>query len=298
MRTGAIAATLTILLVALAAAAPEAVDPEGPVPPTKPASTAGMVLIPAGEFLMGSDEGEEPTNESPAHRVKLGAFWIDRYEVTNGRYAKFVDAGGYGKKEYWSEAGWAWREKTDRKLPEFWGSRKSLLGDDFDSHPVVGVTWFEAEAFARFEGKRLPTEAEWERAARGTDGRIYPWGGNLAKAVTEELRSQRGTAPVGSNPADISPDGLFDMGASVSEWTGSWFEGYPGTKFESRYWGENARKRLRVARGGSWYEIARGEKAAAEKCRTTFRVYRYNPDSSRDFIGLRLALDGPKPEEK
>jgi formylglycine-generating enzyme required for sulfatase activity len=291
--------TICLFLLGLAATvapggtlygAPSEEGPAGGAPRPSDAPV-GMVLIPAGEFLMGSDEGEEPTSESPAHTVKLESFWIDRYEVTNRRYGKFIEAGGYEKEKYWSEEGWSWLAKAGRKLPAGWEIRKLELGDDFPAHPVVGVSWFEAEAFARFEGKRLPTEAEWERAARGTDGRAYPWGNDLARGMPEPDDDPVGTRPVGSNPGDVSPVGLFDMGGGVSEWTGSWFEAYPETKFESRYWGPDARKRLRVARGGSWFEIARGDAAAAKKCRTTYRLIRYDPTSNRNFLGFRLAKD-------
>jgi formylglycine-generating enzyme required for sulfatase activity len=154
---------------------------------------------------------------------------------------------------------------------------------------VVGISWFEAEAFARFSKKRLPTEEEWERAARGTDGRRFPWG-NVFNEVLRKNTS--GTLPVGKPKEDRSAAGVFNMGTNVSEWTASWFDGYPGTKFKSRYWGEKAKKRFRVARGGSWRSMSMPKAAAEYRSAATFRVFQYAHDDGYPFIGLRLAMDG------
>jgi len=253
---------------------------------------AGMVLVPAGSFLMGTDAGEEPTNESPAHKVTLKAFWIDRYEVTNKRFAAFVEAKGYESAELWSEAGRAWLAKSDRKLPIDWEKREKELGAAFGKHPVVGVSWFEADAFARFAKMRLPTEPEWERAARGTDGRKYPWGNAFERGYPEEEREDaRGTVPIGTNSNDRSAAGVFDLGGNVSEWTASWFAGYPGTKFKSRLWDETAPRRTRVVRGGSWRILALGERAAKHQSRVTYRIFRYPCPIGSPSVGFRLARD-------
>ena len=254
--------------------------------------TDGMVYIAGGAFIKGADAGDRPTNDSPKHPENVKSFWIDRYEVTNAEFEEFIAAGGYGKKQFWTEEGFAWVKSTKRTLPDDWEKRKELLGDDFGKHPVTGVSWFDADAFARFCGKRLPTETEWERASRGTDGRTYPWGNDLAVGYKVPPSGDRSaTDPIGSNPADVSADGVFDMGASVSEWTSSWFEPYPGTKYQSRYWGEDARARLKVARGGSWRSVARGEKTAAVQCQTTYREIQYSWRRGHPFIGFRLAMD-------
>lgn len=252
--------------------------------------TAGMVLLPAGEFLMGTDEGEKSTNASPAHMVKLDAFWIDRYEVTNRRYEKFIKAGGYTKQEYWSKDGREWLAKSDRKLPKSWEAMKAE-GEKFLALPVTGVSFYEAEAFARFEGKRLPTEQEWERAARGTDGRAFPWGNNLAEGMAKLAEGERHKVKaIGSNPADVSADGIFDLGGNVSEWTSTLFGPYPKTKFVSRYWKEGASP-IRVARGSSYHYIARGELSADQKCRTTYRLIRHHQTSAYPHMGFRCAKD-------
>jgi iron(II)-dependent oxidoreductase len=255
--------------------------------------TDGMVFVPGGGFRMGAKPGDKPTNDSPEHMASVKSFWIDRYEVTNGEYQKFIAAGGYGKKEHWSEPGFAWVTSIERTAPDGWEKRKEDLGEEFAKHPVTGVAWFEADAFACYEGKRLPTETEWERAARSVDGRKYPWGNDFKVGFrTPKPGDLTATNPIGSNPADISAEGIFDMGASVSEWTSSWFVGYPGTKYKSRYWGEDAKDRKKVARGGSWRSESRSEKTASVQCRTTHREIQYSWRRGHPFIGFRLAMDG------
>ncbi len=264
-----------------------------PGPATAVEKTDGMIFVPGGDFRMGTEPGDKPTNDSPVHLATVKSFWIDRYEVTNAEYGKFIAAKGYAKKEHWTEEGFAWVTSTERTLPEGWEKRKELLGEEFGKHPVTGTSWFEADAFARFSGKRLPTEVEWERAARGVDGRKYPWGNDFKVGFRLPAAGDRTpTDPIGSNPADISAAGVFDMGASVSEWTSTWFEAYPGTKYKSHYWGEEARARLKVARGGSWVSVKRGEKTAAVQCRTTHREIQYSWRRGHSFIGFRLAMDG------
>jgi formylglycine-generating enzyme required for sulfatase activity len=283
---------LLVLFLAAVAAAQEKPDAK---PDPKP-DTTGMILVPAGAFSMGVDleEGEKPTIDSPMHEVKLPAFYIARHEVTNAEFAKFLVAEGYGKKKYWSEAGWKYIREAKRDRPEKWDELKKSLGDDFDRHPVVGVSWFEAEAFAAFVGKRLPTEEEWERAARGTDKRKFPWGDRFEEGLRKKPAGEKGrTTIVGLNRRDVSPVGAYDMGGNVCEWTGSWYGPYPGTKAKSRYWGEDAKRRLKVARGGSWRVIDEGPRPQPNRCRTTYRQVQYFPDDGYPFIGFRLAMDAP-----
>jgi len=266
----------------------------------------GFVLVPAGEFRMGVDAGSAPTNDSPEHGVVLDAYYIGRHEVTNGEYAKFIAAKGYGKRDLWSDAGRRWlaeqvrrvpdgeggTKEIPRRAPDGWEERKKELGEVFPDYPVTGVSWFEAEAFARFAGARLPTEAEWERAARGTDGRRFPWGDDFAAGHRKKPGDEPGKAsPVGVNEGDVSPVGARDMGTNVAEWTASWFEPYPETKYESRYWGEDARMRLKVARGGSWRFIAEGPRPVEHKCTTHYRLMQYRHDRGYPFVGFRLAKD-------
>jgi formylglycine-generating enzyme required for sulfatase activity len=248
----------------------------------------GMVLVPAGPFTMGSDidpEEKRPKvaqDETPTHQVTVPAFLMDRHEVTNGEFEKFMKAGGYAKKDLWSKDGWTWREANAITGPKDFKARKTALGDAFTKHPVVGVSYWEAEAYARFAGKRLPTEVEWEKAARGKGGRTYPWGekpeagGPVGDPTTK-------TYAVGTNAKDRSANGVMDLGGNVAEWTSSWFAAYPESKHESPHHG----KTYRVVRGGSW----RFETAI--KRRGAWRGYwRYGkPDARIPFIGIRLVKD-------
>jgi gamma-glutamyl hercynylcysteine S-oxide synthase len=172
------------------------------------------VLVPAGPFLAGGDSAAGV----PPRTVHLSAYRIDRYPVTVAAYAEFLEAGGYRERRFWSRAGWAWRSREGIERPRFWGEDEwaAYLAPD---HPVVGVSAYEAEAYAEFRGARLPTEAEWERACRGTDGRKYPWG----DAWIDDACGQRGvgprcTVPIGSYPKGMSPEGLHDMLGCVWQW--------------------------------------------------------------------------------
>jgi formylglycine-generating enzyme required for sulfatase activity len=253
-----------------------------------------MLFVPGGTFVMGRDVEGEPTNDSPAHPVELSPFFIDRYEVTNARFEKFIAAKGYESLGFWSEEGRKWLETSKRKLPEGFEDLKKSIGKDFLLHPVVGISWYEAEAFANFEGGRLPTEAEWERAARGRDGRTYPWGNEFKDGFTDTIDPKARTRTVGGNPADVSAEGLFDMGGNVAEWTASRFEGYPGTKYPGRWWGPTAKRYFRVARGGSWRDISRGMRAAEHEFRATRRLWEYAQENGQSFIGVRLAKSAEK----
>ena len=282
MRFRALLPVFAVLLVA-APVGLTAEEGDSGVPP-------GFVYVEGGKFQMGTDS-EEPTNESPLHEVVVEPFVISRYEVTNGQYEKFIEAKGYETEKNWSADGWKWRQgETGRALPVEWEELKVALGDEFGKHPVVGVSWYEADAYAKWSGMRLPTEIEWERAARGTDGRLFPWGNEFVHGLRKKPEDEAGrTYPVGANPADVSPAGVFDMGGNVSEWTATTFGPYPGTKYESRYWGEKARRSLKVARGGSWRWIDEPREPVAYKCRVTYRLIQNPPENGCSFIGFRLA---------
>ncbi|MEA3459705.1 MAG: formylglycine-generating enzyme family protein, partial [Chloroflexota bacterium] len=189
-----------------------------------------MVAIPAGDLIMGSDLEDE----RPAHTVFVEAFEIDKFEVTNEQFARFVEEMGYMTDAEKAGDSMAWR----------------TYAEDKPNHPVVKVSWNDAVAYCEWCGKRLPTEAEWEKAARGTEGFVYPWGNEwaLGKANTKES-GHRGTTIVGSFPDGASPYGVMDMAGNVSEWTTDWYKAYPGSDFTSPYFGE----KYRVIRGGGWF---------------------------------------------
>jgi sulfatase modifying factor 1 len=204
-----------------------------------------LVGVPAGEFTMGHNSSYDTL---PVRKITLPAFSIDKYEVTNKRYKRFIDATGY--KVPWSQEAavatyiWDWQK---RMYPEG-------KGDD----PVVLVSWEDARAFCSWAGKRLPTEAEWEKAARGAKGKPYPWGNDWAngKANTQESGLKQ-TAPAGSFKEDVSEYGVNDLAGNVSEWVEEWFAPYPGNPMTSY----EERNKYRVLRGGSWdyaHSIASG----------------------------------------
>ncbi len=187
-----------------------------------------MAEIPKGTFTYGDDDGETMETE---------AFAIDRFPLTNGQFRHFIEAGGYRERRYWSDDGWQWKEAEQISGPGY--MNHAIFGRL--SFPVVGISWYEAEAYAKWAGKRLPTEQEWERAARGdTDQREYPWGDGFESRranVDEEIGT---TTPVGSYPDGISPYELYDMAGNVWEWTDSFYDNELS---------------FRVLRGGSWIDI-------------------------------------------
>jgi serine/threonine-protein kinase len=184
-----------------------------------------MVLVAGGPFASGTVFVGPRGEERPERTVVLPAFYIDRTEVTNGQWARFMDAGGYRDPRFWTTAGWAWRRANRISAPRWWGSGRFDSGPDHPCHPVVGVSWYEADAYARWAGERLPTSLEWEKASRGTDGRKYPWGSADPDSGGTHRANHRGTedgwafnAPVGSFPAGVSPYGAYDMAGNVWEW--------------------------------------------------------------------------------
>ena len=239
-----------------------------------------MSKIPAGEFEMGSNAIDAIDNERPAGRVSLDTYWIDRYPVTCAQYREFMHAGGYQNRQWWSEAGWQWLQTNPVSQPLYW-----FNSPDWDNHPVYGVSWYEAEAYARFIGKRLPTEAEWERAATATEkSSRYPWGDVPPSPKLCNYDTLVGhTTPVNAYPAGQSGYGCYDMLGNVWEWTASPFEGYKGFQSYpyrgySQVYFDNQH---RVMRGGSWA-------TRPWALRSSFRNW-YHPWVRQILVGFRCA---------
>lgn len=271
--------------------------------PAAPAGTAevdGEVIIAGGEFRMGtSTDPWALDNERPAHPVEVPGFAIDAAPVTNEQYLAFLDDGGYERPELWSERGWAYRVAAGLVAPQFWerdgdgrwwrrvfGVRTPLR----PRQPVVHVCWFEAQAYATWAGKRLPTEAEWEKAARFDPdtgrSRRYPWGEADPGPETANL-GQRHLEPadIGAYPAGATPAGVHQLLGDVWEWTSSGFHPYPGFRaFPYREYSE-------VFFGGD-YRVLRGGSFGTDPvaCRGTFRNWDH-PVRRQIFAGFRLARD-------
>jgi formylglycine-generating enzyme required for sulfatase activity len=218
----------------------------------------GMVFAPGGEFTMGSDDGDAFSR--PAHLVEVGPYFIDLTEVTNEAYFDFVKATRHEPPRGWIEG----------RFPEGKGK-----------FPVTGVTWYDATEYAAWSGKRLPTEAEWEFAARGSDGRVYPWGNEWDPTAANAARTAEGIREVGKGAK--SPLGLFDMAGNVWEWTSSPAKSFPNGK--SIPW---SRLRLRIIRGGNWQSDSKSATAF-------FRgFYGAEGEKEYDSTGFRCVKDLPK----
>jgi len=254
--------------------------------PRSPAIKVGdtdMIEIPAGCFEMGDETIAAIDNERREHIVELKTYWIDRFPVTCWQYRQFMAAGGYQNSEWWSEAGWSWLQHYPVAKPLYWSD-----GSEWDDHPVCGVSWYEAEAYANFAGKRLPTESEWEKAAGGQLYLLhrypYPWGYDLPTSRHCNHDHWVGhTTPVTAYSLNRSPYGCEDMLGNVWEWTTSWFKGYPGFRpypysgYSQAYFDQQHR----VLRGGSWA-------TRPWALRSSFRNW-YHPNVRQIFVGFRCA---------
>jgi len=259
-------------------AATEAAPP-GPVEPTAASVTDGMALVPAGEFIMGAPERPR--------RVTLSAFHIDRTEVSNSQYGKFLEAVKDDDDAYRHAQQPA--TKTHH-VPRLWDD--PTLGKSHASLPVVGVDWFDAYAYAKWAGKRLPTEAEWECAARGSDGRLYPWGNTApeGRGVTHAnffgyafpADGRRHTAPVDSYPNGASPAGCLNMAGNVMEWTADWYGATPKARRAQNPQGP-ATGTARVTKGGAWNLSAAGLRS--------YRRWPMAPSQTFSSVGFRCARD-------
>jgi len=257
---------ILIPILSLTAAAQEnepLADLEPPVgltsPPPDLVIPNGMVFIPAGSFQMGADVEED---HQPVHEVKLDAFLMDTHEVTNAEYLRFC-------------------EESDHDLPEFWGMEEFHAGPDFPDHPVIGVTWVAAGAYAEWVGKRLPTEAEWEYAARGgLEGMKWPNGDEMDSTLAVYGHNDL-TQPVGSFP--LNGYGLYDMAGNVGEWTADWYapEYYAESPWRNPPGPEKGK--YQAVRGGGW--------RSGPYCNRVYRrvgLLRYWVDIN---VGFRCAKD-------
>jgi len=244
----------------------------------------GMVAIPAGEFFMGTDAVDENNfaaehgivkpwfvDEGPAHKVFLPLYYIDKHEVTNTQYAKFILA-------------------TKNTPPPYW--ERGVYAKGTESYPVVMITWHEAQAYCRSKGGRLPSEAEWEKAARGIEKMPYPWGTEFDAKKANIGGLFGDLAPVGSYLAGKSPYGIFDMIGNVWEWTSDWYQPYPGSTYKSDRFG----KELKVIRGNSWssighYPVEVQNELLKYHSTVTFRLFA-PPDSTISDVGFRCMQPG------
>jgi formylglycine-generating enzyme required for sulfatase activity len=254
---------------------------------------ATMIFIPPGPFDMGSESGE--SGEKPVHTVTLDAFYIDQYEVTNAQYVTFLNKQGNHMEEgvTWLDAG-----DTDARIHQ--NGDVWQADEGFTNHPVVEVSWYGARAYCEWRGARLPTEAEWEKAARGTEGRLYPWpwgdtfegtrtnfcDKNCSEswADSEYGDGYAGTAPVGSYSNGVSPYDVYDMAGNVWEWVNDGYDAeyYANSPTENPTGSQN--KSSKVLRGGSWYNDA-------DDVRAAYRIGD-GPGRSDDDIGFRCAGGG------
>lgn len=240
----------------------EITDPKGVV----------MRLVPAGPFTMGSDNGMP--DEKPPHLVDLPAFYMDKFEVTNALYKACVDEGACQEPA----------NTSDGNHPGAYGTYGLPL---FDKYPVIWVDWNRARTYCAWRGTRLPSEAEWEKAAHGTDKRTYPWGdsisstfANFGNNLPETYSGAFGkTAAVGDYPKGQSPYGIYDMAGNVWEWVEDWYDVYPGgAPSVNNAFGQ---KTYRVLRGGAWSDDP-------SLLRTTFRGGN-TPDTAVNYVGFRCA---------
>ena len=234
--------------------------------PINSPTSAPMAFVPAGEFAMGSDRGQD--DEQPVHRVTVKAFYLDTQEVTVARYAHFLASQK-------SDPPFKWNEATS-------GSH--------ENKPVVGVNWYDARDYCRSVGKRLPTEAEWELAARGTEGRMYPWGDTHptkghANAGRTKWHGYDTLTNVGQFELGKTPNGVYDLAGNLWEWVADWYDAtyYQFSPRENPS-GPSAGP-LRALRGGAWNNDAKSIRSANRAG--------YAPDARRNDVGFRCAKDAP-----
>ena len=269
-----------------------------PDPEPAPLSTGpSEVLVPGGPFTMGtSGEPWALDNERPAHRREVAPFHIDTTPVTNGAYRAFIEDGGYDNPRWWAADGWAHIQKHGIDAPLFWRrDGKQFLRRRFGvtevvpaDEPVLHVSWYEADAYARWAGRRLPTEAEWEKAARGTDARRFPWGNSSPTLDHANFQNMSptgydgGLEPVGTHRLGDSPFGISDLAGNASEWVSDWYsESFATTDVHDPDGPDTGERK--VIRGGGRFD-------PGERMVVANRYYA-SPDTRGEDIGFRCASD-------
>jgi len=267
-----------------------------------------LIDITSGEFTMGDVWGGAASVEYPAHLVLLDSYSIYKYEVTCAQYKEFIDAGGYSDSEWWDSIGWLWKEGNAITEPYEWNAPGFPCGDDYPDYPVIGVSWYEAIAYANFVGRALPTAAQWECAARGRggddingdsvpDGVKFPWGSDFYADGTVHCNYLSGvediynddfeyTAPIGSFSDAESPYGLVDMAGNAGEWCSDWYDPYYYTTlpYDNPTGPESGSEK--VFRGGSHILVSSMDLPGFYH-RNSSRDSK-DPESRRNFIGFRL----------
>lgn len=281
---------LLVFISTLTAAQEATAEPRQPGDTRVDAFGIEQVYVPAGCFMMGTSETEADyarsldapdwaarriTSEQLQHEVCLSqGYWIDRYEVTNAAFQAFVDAGAYTTPEYWSPAGLNWlKRQTADNLPLTCADAPTA------DQPRVCVTWFEADAYARWRGGALPTEAQWEYAARGPESPIYPWGNEWNPAFANVVDSEELTA-VGSYPDGVSWVGAYDMAGNAMEWVQDWLSQRYAAEAVTDPTGP-ARGSLKVEKGGWW-----GSNPVV--ARAAYRHFEDPPTYQDHHIGFRI----------
>lgn len=230
-----------------------------------PKPPPGMAYVPAGEFIMGSNTRWD--DESPEYIESVEAFFIDIHETTNTDYKKFIDA-------------------AKRENPYHWPNGEIPKGKE--NHPVIYVSWFDAADYCQWAEKRLPTEEEWEKAARGVEGNVYPWGNvwDVGKS-NNPYKHSTGTEPVGSYPEGKSPYGLYDMSGNVWEWVNSFYLPHPGNTVSRPEYGQ----KNRILKGGSWFDcLSYGCGLSAPAFNRSF----FTPEVRNNSFGFRCAMSAVK----
>lgn len=236
--------------------------------PSKNADTSKMVLIPQGDFLMGTDLRHD--DEGPKHTSYTDSFYADIYEVTNSDYKSFIDKTKSG-------------DQSGHRAPDHWIGGSYPKGHE--KHPVVFVSWFDANSYCRWNGKRLLTEREWEKAARGLDGQTYPWGDDWDMSKSNNpVKESTGTEPVGSYEEGKSPFGLYDMSGNVWEWVDEHYYPHPGSSNLSPEFGD----KYRLLKGGSWWDCM------FYSCGISAPTYNrsfFDPTTKNQSFGFRCGAD-------